>query len=317
MPSDHGTGKLAEIDIAKIQQNPENPRLMFREDELDDLQESIRQFGVQVPIAVYKSGRNYVLIDGERRWRCASKLNLKTIPALVQDEPAPLENLLLMYNIHALREQWDLLTIALKLPKIIDLLQQASGKPPTEGELSGKTGLSRSVIRRSRLLTDLPKKYQNMLLEELKKPKSKQTLSEDLFIEMEKSLKTVTRAMPDAVPSLNIARDVLLKKYKEKVIDNIVDFRKVGKIARAKTVDADPAAANQAIKKLLTDPKYSITQAWTDTVAEAYVERDIVTRIETLLSKLQEMKIDDIDEDVREKLEELVKRATAILEAES
>ncbi|BBO30727.1 ParB/RepB/Spo0J family partition protein [Lacipirellula parvula] len=316
MASDHETGTLDHIAVERIDSNPENPRLNFRQGELEELQESIRQYGVQVPIAVYKKGRRYVLIDGERRWRCSSKLNLKTIPALIQEEPAPLQNLLLMFNIHALREQWDLLTIALKLPTIISLLEDERGKSPTETELSTTTGLSRSVIRRCRLLTDLPKKYQNQLLGELKKPKSKQALSEDFFIEMEKSLKTVMRAMPGVVSDKNRARDCLLKKYKDKVIDNIVDFRKMAKIARAKSVDADADAARTAIQRLLDDPDYSIDEAWNDTVAEAYVERDIVSRIEHLLSKLGEVGRTEIDEDVRDKLEELVQRARAILEAD-
>lgn len=258
-----------------------------------------------------------MLIDGERRWRCASKLNLKTIPALVQGEPDPLQNLLLMFNIHALREQWDLLTIALKLPKIIGLLKKELGKIPTEIELSAKTGLSRGVIRRCRLLTDLPKKYQEMLLEELKKPKSKQALSEDFFIEMEKSLKTVMRAMPDIIQNRDHAREVLLKKYQDHVIDNIVDFRKVAKIARAKAVDADPDKAKAAIRRLFIDPNYSITQAWTETVSEAYAERDIVSRIDNLLAKLDEVQGETIDDDVKEKLEELVERAKAFLEADA
>ena len=110
MATEHDMGRLADIPVAKVSPNPENPRLNFRQGELEELQESIRQFGVQVPIAVFREERNYVLIDGERRWRCASKLNLKTIPALVQVEPDQLQNLLLMFNIHALREQWDLLS---------------------------------------------------------------------------------------------------------------------------------------------------------------------------------------------------------------
>lgn len=317
MSPDHGAGRLAEILVNNIRSNPENPRLAFRQGELDELQESIRQYGIQVPIAVFKRGSEFVLIDGERRWRCASKLNLKTIPALIQTEPKPLQNLLLMFNIHALREQWDLLTIALKLPKIIDLLIQEHGKSPTELELSAKTGLSRGVIRRCRLLMDIPDKYKKMLLEELKKPKSKQLLSEDFFIEMEKSLKTVMRAMPDLVQNKDHARDMLLRKYKNNVIDNIVDLRKVAKIARADTVGVSSEHAQEAIRRLLVDPRYSIIQAWKDTASEAYAERDVVSRIDHLLAKLAEIVASEIDEDVREKLEELVKRAQAILEAEA
>lgn len=313
MAASHSTGTLADVPVARIQPNKDNPRLTFRQSELEELQESIRQFGIQVPIAVFKKGANFILIDGERRWRCASKLNLKTVPALIQKEPGDLENLLLMFNIHALREQWDLMTIALKLPKISKLLVAELGRPPTEIELSARTGLSRSVIRRGRLLTNLPDRYQKMLLDELTKPKSKQLLSEDLFIEMEKALKTVSRAMPDLIEDINAARDVLLDKYKSKVYDNIVDLRKIAKIARAEAVDADSGKAKKAIKRLLTDPKYSIDRAWDETVSVAYAERDVLTRIEQLLERLGEIRTSDIDEDVRERLEELVALGREIL----
>lgn len=317
MADSHSTGTLADVPVAKIQPNKDNPRLTFRQSELEELQESIRQFGIQVPIAVFKKSSNFILIDGERRWRCASKLNLKTIPALIQKEPGDLENLLLMFNIHALREQWDLMTIALKLPKISKLLVEETGRPPTEIELSARTGLSRSVIRRGRLLTNLPDRYQKMLLDELTKPKSKQLLSEDLFIEMEKSLKTVSRAMPGLIEDINAARDVLLDKYKDKVYENIVDLRKIAKIARAEAVDADSGKAKRAIKRLLTDPKYSINRAWDETVSVAYAERDVLSRIEQLLERLGEIRASDIDEDVRERLEELVALSREILGDES
>lgn len=103
---------LREIPPDKIKRNPENPRLFFRDEEMDTLTASIKRYGIQVPITVYADGSDFILIDGERRWRCARKLNLPRIPALVQEKPTRLENLLLMFNIHALREQWDYLTIA-------------------------------------------------------------------------------------------------------------------------------------------------------------------------------------------------------------
>jgi ParB family chromosome partitioning protein len=311
------TGKLLKIPVDAIRPNEDNPRLNFRQGELEELQESIRQYGIQVPIAVYRKGKEFVLIDGERRWRCASKLNLPLVPALVQEQPGPLQNLLLMFNIHALREQWDLLTIALKLPTISQLLKDDTGKSPTEADLSSKTGLNRGVIRRCRLLMNLPDKYKGMLLVELKKPKSKQELSEDLFIEMERALNAVDNAMPDVIPNRDRARDSLLKKYKTKVIDNIVDFRKIPKIARAQTVNADTRSARAAIVKLIENADYSIQDAWDHTVAEAYAERDIVSRIESLLLRFDDVKASELDDDIREKLEELVRRAQALLESDA
>lgn len=61
---------LRDIPVEKIDRNPENPRIVFRPAEMETLQESISQHGVQVPISVFKKEKRFVLIDGERRWRC-------------------------------------------------------------------------------------------------------------------------------------------------------------------------------------------------------------------------------------------------------
>ena len=113
--------KLAHLPPRQIDRNPENPRLIFRQEEMDSLLVSINEHGIQVPLTVYREADGYRLFDGERRWRCALKLNLQTVPALIQEKPSELENLLLMYNIHALREQWDYYTIASKLTRVIQL----------------------------------------------------------------------------------------------------------------------------------------------------------------------------------------------------
>jgi ParB family chromosome partitioning protein len=305
--------ELQEIPVDKIDRNEENPRIIFRPGEQEELLESIRLYGVLVPISVYKERSRFILIDGERRWKCALKLNHKTIPALVQAKPAPLENLLLMFNIHALREQWDLLTIALKLPRIIDLLAKEGGEAPTERDLSEKTGLNRAVIRRSKLLMNLPEKYRNQILGELQKPKSQQKVTEDLFIELERALTTVERAMPDLIPDRDHVRRVLLKKFKDGIINNRVLFRNIGKIARAERVGGDPKIAARELRKLFGDNNYKIEQAFTKSVGAEYAERDIATRVTTLLSLLDDLEIDDLEENVKGKLAELVERIKSFL----
>ena len=59
--------------------------------------------------------------------------------------------------------------------------------------LAEKTGLRRALIRRARLLMNLPPQYQEIILSELQKPKALQVLTEDYFIEMERALTTVER----------------------------------------------------------------------------------------------------------------------------
>ena len=179
--------ELRHISVDLIKPNPDNPRIIFRQEELDSLLVSIKKHGVQVPISVYKEGNNFIIIDGERRWRTCLKLNFEKIPAIVQEKPSELENLLMMFNIHALREQWDLFTIANKLTSIIEMLENKNGYIPTEAQLNEETGLTRSTIRRCKLIIELPNKYKDIIVEELHKPKAKQKLTEDFFIEMETS----------------------------------------------------------------------------------------------------------------------------------
>lgn len=298
---------LKEIDIDLIDRNPDNPRIIFRPGELSQLTESIRKHGVQVPISVYREGRRYVLIDGERRWRCSIKLNRPNIPALIQDKPDSLSNLLLMFNIHALREQWDLLTIAMKLPEVIKLLRERNQKEPTEKEISSETGLIISLVRRCKLLIALPENHKETILKELQKPKSVQKFTEDFFIEMEKALTTVERAMPEFVKKLGKEkmREVLITKYKDGTITSRIDFRQIAKIARSDRVSVDPAIAKNSLEKLFAVNNYSIEKAYETSVAHAYGERDILTRVKSLTNQLGEFEGDIIDDEIEQALEEL------------
>jgi ParB family chromosome partitioning protein len=307
--------KLQIIPLDEIKRNPENPRVNFRQAELDELTESIRRYGVQVPISVYSEGKGYVLIDGERRWRCSLKLNRESIPALIQPKPKPLTNLLLMFNIHALREQWDLLTIALKLPKIIALLtDENGGRKPTEREMCEHTGLSRAVLRRSKLLVEIPSEFKDDLLQEIHKPKNQQVITEDLYIEMERSLKTVERAMPEVIEDKDAVRRVLINKYKDKTINSVVSLRNIAKIARAENVAGDSRGAQKALKRLFHPNDYSAEQAFKDTVAGAYQERDLETRIDNLIERLPLYDADDVTDGLRIKLERLIQEAKRLLD---
>jgi hypothetical protein len=222
-----------------------------------------------------------------------------------------------MFNIHALREQWDLLTIALKLPQIIGLLEEDSGEFPTEREISEKTGLSRGIIRRCKLLMNLPERYRQQILAELEKPKSQQRLTEDLFIEMERALTTVERSMPEVIPNRDTVRRILLKKFKSKVINNRVLFRDVARIARAAKVGGDVDIAAAELRKLFSDNDYKIEEAFANSVGEAYAGRDIGTRISTLLGLLDDVEADELEKPVIRGLKELVDRINDIIRAAS
>lgn len=313
--------KLQQIPPTEISRNPENPRLVFRQDEMESLLVSIAQHGIQVPLTVYKEGGHYRLLDGERRWRCAMKLNLKAVPALVQDKPTELQNLVLMYNIHALREQWDYFTIASKLARVIILYKVEQKARPTEGQLSELTGLTRGQIRRCKLLLDLPEKFKTMLMTELELPKAKQKISEDLFIEMERALKTVTRRVPEYEPRLDSIRNVLVKKFRAGTIPAVTDFRQLGKIATA--VDKFGVAQSKAKKALdrifSAESDEGIRQVYSQTVEFAYDEERAakhVTQLITYLSTaLEDGSASEFDDAFLEQLRALMQQLRRLQKA--
>ena len=311
--------KLAHLPPSQIDRNPDNPRLIFRQEEMDSLLVSINEHGIQVPLTVYREAHGYRLIDGERRWRCALKLNLQTVPALIQEKPTELENLLLMYNIHALREQWDYYTIASKLTRVIQLFVAEYNFTPNEIQLSEQTGLSRGQIRRCRLLLDLPEKFKEVLLEELGRPKAQQKLSEDLFIEMERSLKAVTKRMPEYTERLDPIRETLIDKFRDGTINAVTDFRQLSKIATA--IDGLGIAHRTAKRSLDrvfdADDETSIRDAYEDTVGFEYDEQRASQRVQSLTEFFDEIiesgQQQELDETFLKEVRRLYRRLKKLL----
>jgi ParB/RepB/Spo0J family partition protein len=82
----HGSGGVRMIPVDRISPNPDQPRIMFVQESLDELAASIREHGVLQPILVRPlEDASYQLIAGERRWRASKAAGLTTIPALVEE----------------------------------------------------------------------------------------------------------------------------------------------------------------------------------------------------------------------------------------
>lgn len=73
------------VKITKVEPNREQPRKNFDMDALQDLSDSIKQFGVISPILVQKRDDYYEIIAGERRWRAAKMAGLKEVPVIIRD----------------------------------------------------------------------------------------------------------------------------------------------------------------------------------------------------------------------------------------
>ena len=75
------------LPIDKLEPNPQQPRLDFKQEDLDSLADSIRQKGVIQPLIVRrKQGRDsYEIVAGERRWRAAQLAQLHEVPVVIRD----------------------------------------------------------------------------------------------------------------------------------------------------------------------------------------------------------------------------------------
>ena len=88
-PVDEEIGKneiVKNLKIIDIEPNKEQARKMFDEESLEELSESIKNYGVIQPIIVTKKENYYEIIAGERRWRASKKAGLTEIPAIIRED---------------------------------------------------------------------------------------------------------------------------------------------------------------------------------------------------------------------------------------
>ncbi len=80
---DNGQGTY--VKITKVEPNREQPRKNFDEDALQELADSIKQYGIVEPLIVQDRKTHYEIIAGERRWRAAKLAGLKEVPVIVRN----------------------------------------------------------------------------------------------------------------------------------------------------------------------------------------------------------------------------------------
>ena len=149
-----GSSSISEIELSKIQPNPEQPRSVFEPGTLDELATSIRALGVIQPITVKEVGPDkYMIISGERRYRASLAAGLTTIPAYIRTaEDDNVVEMALIENIQ--REDLNSIEIALAYQKLID------NYGLTQEKLSERVGKKRTTIANYLRLLKLPAEIQ-------------------------------------------------------------------------------------------------------------------------------------------------------------
>ncbi len=280
------------LDPRNIDRNPENPRLVFDAKELQDLQDSIASQGILVPLTLYRDGDKYIILDGERRWRSALKLGMKTVPVILQPKPDKMTNIMMMFAIHNRRKEWDPLPTALKLQRLEELYRERYQRRPKERELAELASLTIGELRRLKKLLALPQKYIDLLLNELDKPRRKQQITPDHVIESTAAATRLITANVIERENHYLFVDALINKFRTEVIKNTVAPRKLAGLARAvERGEVTLPNARAVIHKLIHDPYYGIDQAYSDSIEEAEYQHKLEQAISRLAKRVKEHEV--------------------------
>ena len=102
--------QIAIVDISKIKPNPYNPNIMD-EKLFEETKNNIEKEGLVGAIIVRKEKEDYIIIDGEHRWKAATQLEYKELPIIILDKSLP-EAMISTINFNKLRGEFDTLKLA-------------------------------------------------------------------------------------------------------------------------------------------------------------------------------------------------------------
>jgi hypothetical protein len=351
---------FTEVRYTDIEPNPLNPRRIFDKLKLDVLEESVRANKILVPLTAYRDSRTHKLyiLDGERRWRCAVRIEtgevsayLRSppkdfaipsdlrgqlvydeatrvlthrrpvddererellelfvsdewksavaelakasverppkkvlIPVNIVDPPTPAANMLYMFHVHNLREQWDLMPTALSLRILMKEL-----KVEDDSKLAELTQLSEPNVKRCKVLLSFPERYQQMMLD----ADPRRRLKANLFIEMYPVLDFYGEIRKELSQrrTRDQLTDLFIQKYRDGAIASVIHFRK---ILEARDILGETERQDEIIRaadRLVTDKKSTIKTLFDPLTAEERQVNDATELCRDFVKTLRGLKV--------------------------
>ena len=154
------TDKETMVNITKIEPNRTQPRKNFNEDALQELADSIKQFGVVQPLIVQDRKDHYEIIAGERRWRAAKKAGLKEVPVIIKNyTEQEIVEISIIENIQ--REDLNPIEEALAYKRLLEEFKLK------QDQVAERVSKSRTAVTNSMRLLKLSDKVQQMIIDEM------------------------------------------------------------------------------------------------------------------------------------------------------
>ena len=287
-----------------IIRNPDNPRLIFDRKRLDELKQSIYEVGILQPLVVYRQEADpdtYMLIDGERRRRCALELNMARVPVLIHPQPTRIQNITMMFNIHKLRVDWERMPSALKLKELMDLTSVTS-----TAELARMTGQSVGAVQASKKLLFYSDRHQRMLLHH--------EIKDNFLIELYPFIVALRRRFPNLFDEYGTDTivDLLIEKERRGIIKAVTEFRELVKTIRAVDKGAPEETVRKAVRRVLDEPEYDIASAYASVRAVFDVE-ELTARCSKLAMDISEFEGRGLDSDSIAELYQAIERLSRAL----
>ena len=158
-PEEEKDGTLM-VKLSKVEPNREQPRKNFDEDSLQELAESLKQFGMLQPILVQNRGDYYEIIAGERRWRAAKIAGLKEVPVIVRElTDQEIVEISLIENIQ--REDLNPIEEAQAYKRLLTELHLK------QDEVAERVSKSRTAVTNSMRLLKLCDEVQKMVVDDM------------------------------------------------------------------------------------------------------------------------------------------------------
>ena len=150
----------SKLSIDEIEPNRLQPRKKFDEDALQELAESIKQFGLIQPIVVKNNGTYYEIVAGERRWRASRIAGLKEVPVIIKEYDAQ-ESVEISIIENLQREDLNAIEEALAYKRLIDEFGLK------QDEAAQRVSKSRTAVTNALRLLKLDERVQQMIIDDM------------------------------------------------------------------------------------------------------------------------------------------------------
>ena len=309
---------VLEIPIAQICPNPSQPRQTFLEESIQSMVHSLLRDGQLQPVILSEQGEQYLLFDGERRWRGARELGWETLKSVIIPKPEALHRQALLTSLH--REDLNPLdkaeaivleianTTKLKSEEIVRILSAVIRRLTKQGKLTELSGVvTASHASQEELVgtLNLSESEQDIILELLALQLNPASIDANIFpmLTLLSDLRTAIREQ-----GLKGSQAMVLQQLSAKNLE--VKPKKADTLRQQATTKViqeklSVAQTRALVREILKAHKTSSTEAGSPTKSVSTVAKSVQKLSLELLATLETSKLEDLQQLLEKKLEDI------------